>query len=152
MYGEIVVMKIVVCLDVNNGMSFNHRRQSRDAELIREIVKLAEKDTIYINKCSEDLFPEEIFDDVIIYVLDNEIFDIDINQDGLLFVEEPIDVKLLKEANEIILCYWDKEYPADVFWDYDLNSFTCVKQYSIKGKSHDKIMIQRWEKRNAIGS
>ena len=30
-------MQIIVCLDTKNGMMFNHRRQSRDREVLNDI-------------------------------------------------------------------------------------------------------------------
>ena len=32
-------MKVIVCVDDNNGMMFNNRRQSRDRILIEDVVK-----------------------------------------------------------------------------------------------------------------
>lgn len=32
-------MTVIVCLDNANGMMFNHRRQSRDANVVKDILK-----------------------------------------------------------------------------------------------------------------
>lgn len=32
-------MTVIVCLDNANGMLFNHRRQSRDANVVKDILK-----------------------------------------------------------------------------------------------------------------
>ena len=34
-------MKLIVCVDKNNGLSFNHRRQSRDRIVTQDIVRCA---------------------------------------------------------------------------------------------------------------
>lgn len=34
-----VAMTVIVCLDNANGMMFNHRRQSRDANVVKDILK-----------------------------------------------------------------------------------------------------------------
>ena len=39
MINEVIIMKLIVCLDDNNGMMFNKRRQSRDRVLIENVFK-----------------------------------------------------------------------------------------------------------------
>ena len=36
-------MTVIVCLDNANGMMFNHRRQSRDANVVKDILKISVK-------------------------------------------------------------------------------------------------------------
>ena len=43
-------MIAIVCLDENNGMFFNERRQSKDRYVIRDIVHMVENNTLYIKE------------------------------------------------------------------------------------------------------
>ena len=53
-------MIAIVCLDENNGMFFNERRQSKDRYVIRDIVHMVENNTLYINEYSKELFEKII--------------------------------------------------------------------------------------------
>lgn len=54
----------------------------------------------------------------------------------------------LGSTSEIILCKWNRKYPADVFFDIDLkaNGFKRVACEEIIGSSHDKISIETYRK------
>ena len=54
-------MKLIVCLDDNNGMMFNKRRQSRDRVLIENMIELCKDEKLYTNECSVSLFPENTY-------------------------------------------------------------------------------------------
>ena len=43
-------MKIIVCIDKNNGMMFNNRRQSQDKILIDDIIKVTKDKKLYMKK------------------------------------------------------------------------------------------------------
>ena len=51
-------MKIIYVLDKNNGVLFNHRRQSKDASLIENIVSKVKQEngTLYVSDYSRELF------------------------------------------------------------------------------------------------
>ena len=70
-------MIAIVCLDENNGMFFNERRQSKDRYVIRDIVHMVENNTLYINEYSKELFKNkkaniQISEDYFNQVSDNE--------------------------------------------------------------------------------
>ena len=99
-------MIAIVCLDENNGMFFNERRQSKDRYVIRDIVHMVENNTLYINEYSKELFENtpaniQISEDYFNQVSDNEY----------CFIENQI-VDILK-AKKVVVYRWDKVYPAD---------------------------------------
>ena len=53
-------MRVIVCVDDNGGMLFNHRRQSRDRVLCERVLQMAdERDcSVYMNMYSAKIFPE----------------------------------------------------------------------------------------------
>ena len=55
-------MKIIVCVDDNNGMMFNKRRQSRDRVLIQDIIANLDGSNLLIAPYSEKLFEDSDID------------------------------------------------------------------------------------------
>ena len=51
-------MKIIICTDLNNGMLFNNRRQSKDKKLINHICNLINNEKLWITDFSKDLFKD----------------------------------------------------------------------------------------------
>lgn len=51
-------MYIIACIDDRNGLLFNNRRQSRDANVIEKIQELTKKNRLWIHPFSSPLFPE----------------------------------------------------------------------------------------------
>ena len=56
-------MIIILCLDNNNGMMFNDRRQSQDRGLREYIAEMTKGEKVYMNAYTEKLY-EEINDPV----------------------------------------------------------------------------------------
>ena len=49
-------MKIIVCVDNDMGMMFNHRRQSRDSVLCEYLLSQYGKEKIYMTEYSSKIF------------------------------------------------------------------------------------------------
>lgn len=49
-------MKIIVCVDNQNGMMFNHRRQSQDRVLKKRILELTGGKKLWMNAYSQKQF------------------------------------------------------------------------------------------------
>ncbi len=45
-------MKIIVCIDDKNGMMFNHRRQSKDREVRRDMLSYIGHHRLWMNEYS----------------------------------------------------------------------------------------------------
>ena len=52
-------MNLIFCLDNSQGMMFNHRRQSRDKEVIQDILRLSGGHKIWMSSYSAAIFPEK---------------------------------------------------------------------------------------------
>ena len=121
-------MKLIVCLDDNRGMLFNNRRQSRDRVLIENILEYCKGKKLYTNEYSAKLFPEnsvEIIEDM------NEI------RNGYCFAENFTVNE--NDVEEIIIYKWNRVYPADVYFNIDLNGWKLSETMDFEGSSHDKI-------------
>ena len=121
-------MKLIVCLDDNNGMMFNKRRQSRDRVLIENALEFCKGEKLYTNEYSAKLFPENTV----------EIFE-NIEQVGnsFCFVE---DFTVNEEyVDEIIVYKWNRLYPADTYFNIDLENWNLIESVDFEGSSHEKI-------------
>ena len=121
-------MKLIVCLDDNNGMMFNNRRQSRDKILIENVLEICKGEKLYTNEYSSKLFPEkfvEIFDSM------EEI------GNGYCFAENFTVNE--NDVEEIIVYKWNRVYPADVHFNIDLDNWNLTETVDFEGSSHDKI-------------
>ena len=134
-------MIAIVCLDENNGMFFNERRQSKDRYVSRDIVHMVENNTLYINEYSKELFENtpaniQISEDYFNQVSDNEY----------CFIENQI-VDILK-AKKVVVYRWDKVYPAD--YKLPLRQYNLVSTLEFQGYSHDKIVKEVYERNETI--
>ncbi len=129
-------MTLAVCLDDNNGLQFNGRRQSRDQELLCDLQKEAAGE-IFITPFSEKLFAQmEIPAKV------SNAPAIEAGVDDLVFYEEGEIAPLLSAATRLIVYRWNRVYPADVVWQGELppHGFTLFGEITeFVGFSHEKI-------------
>lgn len=132
-------MEIIICLDDNNGMLFNNRRQSRDSKVLEDI-KNGLEDRLTIFPFSEKLvsnaeIPYEIVSDTV-------------SENAVLFVEDRGIKEFLPVTNKITVYRWNRDYPADLTLDIDLakEGFRSVSVYEFAGSSHEKITKEVFEK------
>ncbi len=121
-------MKLIVCLDDNNGMMFNKRRQSRDRVLIENVLDFCKGEKLYANEYSMKLFPEnsvEIFEDF------EDVENAYCFAENFMVDEEYVD--------EIIVYKWNRLYPADTYFNIDLGGWTLTETIDFEGSSHEKI-------------
>lgn len=122
-------MNIIVCVDDNNGMLFNNRRQSRDRELIRRIMSITEGHKLWMNAYSARLFGDGV--DVAEDFLERT------EPGDFCFIE---NVPVPREGIEQVILYrWNREYPANVYFDLDLNGIEPSSIYEFEGFSHECI-------------
>ena len=121
-------MKLIVCLDDNNGMMFNNRRQSRDRILIENLLELCKGETLYINEYSAKLFTEN---SVVICEDFNSV------AKGYIFAENTLPNE--ENLNEIIVYKWNRVYPADTYFNISLDGWILTETTEFVGSSHEKI-------------
>lgn len=132
-------MNIIVCLDSNNGMMFNKRRQSRDRAIYARIINLIGNGKLWINEYSKPLF-----ENCDVEVVDNCVAKAGAND--YAFVENVDVIPYSDGINKIIVYRWNKTYPADRFFPeilLDGKARTCVSNF--KGNSHDIIFEEIYE-------
>ncbi|MBE6747821.1 MAG: hypothetical protein E7557_01155 [Ruminococcaceae bacterium] len=127
-------MIIVVCIDDNDGMLFNNRRQSRDKAVIYDLIKYSNGSKILINE-----FSKTIFSDYENNIIISDSFLNNAKENDLCFVEN-VDLSEFKDKiNKFIIYHWNRAYPADFYFNSDLSNFKLTEAKEFTGNSHDKI-------------
>lgn len=124
-------MVLIVCLDLNNGMYFNNRRQSRDREVIKDIAFITKNNNLIMTEYSHKLFENECENIVI-----TDDFEGQYLENDFCFVENE-DVQL-ENIKKIIVYRWDKVYPSD--YCLNLEGYHLTSTWEFKGYSHEKIV------------
>lgn len=133
-------MNAIICLDEKNGMMFNKRRQSRDSVLNEKVLELAAGKRLLMNGYSAKLFGENGN----ITVAENFS---EIARDGdFCFIENGIET--LADVENLYVFLWNRHYPADLYFDHDLEKegFVLVSSREFAGSSHEKITLNVFRK------
>lgn len=128
-------MNLIVCVDDDNGMLFNQRRQSQDRILRQRILKITKDKKLRMNHYSGKQFEKE--DASNIYLDDNFLF-IALDDD-FCFVENANVASLEDQFEKIIVYKWNRKYPSDLQFTINLLAWKLVSIYEFAGYSHEKI-------------
>jgi len=129
-------MNIVVCVDKSNGMLFNNRRQSHDKEVTTKIIELTSKSRLLMSEYSAQIFPKYS------HIIADNNFLAQAQPGDFCFIE---DTKIPTENIEDIYIFnWNRDYPADKHFDFDLktNGYKKSKKIEFAGNSHKKITLE----------
>lgn len=127
-------MILISCVDDRFGMSFNHRRLSRDKIVVDYILKMAEGHTLRMNEYSSSLFEGaaiKVDPDFMVHAGSNDI----------CFVEDISVIPYESEVSTIVLFFWNRKYPYDLCFDIPLecNGWAIIDTEELIGHSHEKI-------------
>ena len=139
-------MKVIYVLDKNNGILFNHRRQSRDAFLVENIANKVnqENGTLYVSDYSKELFEGT---DVSMQSLAD--FNLsEAKENDFVFIENE-DIQLDDYKGELVYYFykWPSVYPSDKKLELPLNDAEVVQKEQFKGNAHDEIYLEIWRRK-----
>lgn len=137
-------MKLIFCISKNNGLFFIDKRQSSDKIITDLIVEdcIKNNSKLYVSKYSSELFKGYAGLDVSIIDEDSKIEDKD-----TVFLEDLNVINYINDADKVTIINWNREYPATKHFDKTLlTNFYLLGEYTVKGNSHDKIIIQNYQK------
>jgi hypothetical protein len=125
-------MKVIVCLEDNNGMTFNRRRLSFDAVVIQRILDVVSGEKLWMNEYSAELF---------------SCSDISVSADFMeraeyghyCFVENIDILPYADRIEKIIIFRWNRRYPSDLKFSFSLEGWNLVQREEFAGKSHPQI-------------
>lgn len=128
-------MYIIICIDDNKGMMFNHRRQSQDKELRNHILSEINNDKLWMNVYTSGQFHETRLQNIVV----DQDFLKKADQYEYCFVEDENIKPYMERIEKIILFKWNRKYPADFYYNIDMSGWKLVKTEELKGNSHEKI-------------
>lgn len=134
-------MKVILCLDDNNGMLFNKRRQSRDRIVTEDVFSDLNGQQLKISP-----FSEKLFADYSQSVCVDDDFLNKADENDVCFVEDRA-LATFDNITEIVVYKWNRVYPADFKCDVDFEAFAMVEEYEFQGFSHEKITKQIFRKK-----
>lgn len=130
-------MNIIICLDDNNGMMFNKRRQSQDRILRADLKEFIKDKDLYMNNYSYKLYKD--IDNGNIKVSEN--FLEQCTENDFCLVEDKLLNNYINKINNIIIYKWNRICPSDLYFDINLtsNSWELLETKGFEGSSHEKI-------------
>ena len=133
-------MIAIVCLDDRNGMSFNCRRQSRDAWLCQKVLDMAQGNCLRMAPYSVDLFG--LGEGNHIKVSDS--FLEEAGRGDYVFVEDRALAPYAEKLEKLVIFRWNRVYPVDRYFDLDLVNGPLHKteEKDFLGKSHKRITME----------
>ncbi len=134
-------MTLVLCLDDERGMMFNHRRQSRDRVLIAELLETVGENRLLVSPYSKALFPPEA---TCVSVADDPCAAA--GEGDYAFVENTDPASAWEKVTTLIIYRWNRLYPADTYFTCDLTGFRMTTVTAFEGSSHELINKEIWKK------
>ncbi len=134
-------MTAVVCIDNHNGMLFNHRRQSRDSELIRNLLQYCGGRKLSISPFSWSLF--ETCDDRITV---DEAFLENAGEEDICFIEDRDLSAIADKIGRLVIYRWNRSYPSDLKLTLALSDYTLCETTEFPGSSHEKITREEYQR------
>lgn len=138
-------MIIITCVDNRGGMAFNGRRQTFDRFVLASILKDAAPGKLIMSPYSADQFPDK--DREHILVMRNPMETAGESQS--CFIERCGPASYTDKIERIILYQWDCIYPADVFFDLQLDDgkWKLISETVFDGYSHPAVKKLVYQKK-----
>lgn len=129
-------MRLIVCLDDNNGMLFNHRRQSSDRAVRQRMAALSGGAPLWMNSYTAKQFSEESAN-----IMVDEAFLAKTPDQAYCFAETEQIREFADKVSQLIIYRWNRIYPSDVKLPELLRNknWKLVRRSEFPGYSHEKI-------------
>ena len=129
-------MILITCIDNRKGIMFNKRRVSKDTLLIERLKGITKENKIYVSEYSKPLF--DGFDNLVLSIENLT------NNDFYFLENEDYNGNI----DKIIIYKWNRDYPADKYFDINLSSYELISTQDFQGSSHDLITEEIYIKEN----
>lgn len=137
-------MILIACVDDNNGMMFNHRRQSQDRVLREHILQMTSGNRLWMNHYSAKQFADECAPQINV----DDGFLNEAAPGDYCFVEVDDAAEYERWMEKIVLYKWNRRYPSDVHFGISLQAdgWRLTSSTDFVGSSHEKITEEVYEK------
>lgn len=135
-------MILITVVDDDNGLTFNHRRQSKDRMLRQHILQMVEGKTLWMDSYSVRQFEELPQDGA---KVDDDYFAKAAPGD-FCFMERMPDSFCEGRIEQLILFRWNCRYPGDSHFEIVPKppTWVLVLTEEFAGSSHEKITKEVW--------
>lgn len=135
-------MILFTCVDDRMGMTYNHRRQSRDRILRKWMISIVNDSCLWMNQYSADQFQDEPWIIIDEYFLDKAA------PGDYCFAELPPLLPYESKMEQIILYHWNRRYPEDLYFDIPLkeHKWELKSTMDFTGSSHAVITEEIYER------
>ena len=129
-------MKLIVCVDKTNGLSFNHRRQSRDRAVTADLLALCGTAALWVQPQSAALFaaaPQlRVAEDCLLCAGEGEF----------CFWEDVLPPEAAPRVRGLVRYRWSRRYPADTVFRFDPEAagLRLKSRLELAGYSHQTIL------------
>lgn len=147
-------MIIITCMDNRGGLMFNGRRQSRDRAVQEDIAKLGEKAPVYMSPYSYTLFKgvgaaEGGEEQPLLGIFPSENLLQETGPGVYCFLEGQSILGYQEQIEKIIFYRWNRDYPADVYWEFPMDNWELEKAMDFSGYSHETITREIYKRKNS---
>ena len=141
-------MILMVCLDNQNGIAFNHRRQSLDSIVTDDIVRTAAQcgHKLYISTYSQSLLAKQTDMDTEVWIGEDPFAAA--GKGDFVFLEQSAADLSDPKIEELIVYRWNRDYPSDVKLAIG-KEWELFKTTDFKGHSHEKITKEQYRRSNS---
>lgn len=166
----------IVCLDQEDGLLFNGRRQSRDRVVTEKILSMTEGKPLWMSAYSRRIFPEDapvcVAEDLVGKLAElaeparKDVEQVESAQEELerekaaqkesgqqsgevtfCLIEEAVNLET-ENIDEWIVFRWKRVYPADVFLKFPADGWEKELIETFAGYSHEEIDLERYRKKD----
>ena len=130
-------MIVMVCVDNRNGVLFHGRRQSQDRQLRARILSNSKLHRLWMSPYSYRQFRGDLPPEQTIQV--SEDFLAQAASGEVCFVEGLPLRPWLERLEAVVLYRWNRDYPADTYFDLDLTAWHLASKTEFSGSSHPCI-------------
>lgn len=136
-------MFVIAVVDDDNGMMFNHRRQSQDKALRQRILDLTCGSRLWMSHYTEKQFRESPTDQI----QADDAFLRKAAKGEFCFVEDASAAPYMDSIEKIYLFKWNRRYPGDFHFDIDVHDRPWILSGTedFQGSSHEKITMEVYE-------
>jgi len=137
-------MILIVCVDDDNGMMFNRRRQSQDRVLRERVLGMTAGSRLWMNHYTEKQFATENAPQINV----DDGFLNEAAPGDYCFVEGDDVADYEKWMEKIILYKWNRRYPGDTHFSIPLQAhgWRLTRSTDFVGSSHEKITEEVYER------
>ena len=139
-------MVVYIAVDDENGLMFNHRRQSQDRVLRSDILSSCDGEKLWMNNYSRALFgtgTEDASASDQHFIVDDEFLN-HAGPDDHCYVETDGLAMYEAKITKLVLYRWNRLYAADLYFEIDLSNWMMISTKDFVGSSHDKITREEW--------